>query len=321
MTQEERFFGNPFSDPNITPLRLYLFGLALKTALAQDNPGGKFDGIIAYLDTKLQLLAAEIGDVSTALGQQKGSTITAKGVIAGFIKAMIDNEGFIARQLGGRTVPEYQEFYPQGKTEYDRANKTKMIDLTERVYDAADAHSAEIGTALADELKAFKADWVTAAQTQQTKIESVSDNRTERSAARIDVEIACLEGIHQVAAAFPGNVEKGSSYTPFHLLYPATHHTHTISSGNINAAGFAMAFNKSLTAGWKIKVTNLSDNADLGIKLMPTPIAPDGSMLKVKANKSKIFKAEQLGDLANTYMMIQNLSATNPLLWRAEIIQ
>jgi hypothetical protein len=321
MTQEERFFGNPFASEHVIPARLYLFGLNLRDSMTQDNPGNVFDDNIGLLTSKLGPLQGEIGDVDVALALQKGSTLTVNGVLKDFRSAMSDNEGFIAVEVGGKNTPAFLEFYPNGLTEYSSATKTKMAMLTSRVFEAATAHSAEIGTPLADELKAFKADWITAQNNQSTKKTSVADNRTERSDARVDVEEACLQGIHRIASVYPFDIEKASSYVKFHLLYPANHHTHTKQSGSTNASGFTMAFNKELTGSMKVKVLNLSDNADLRIGLMPTATAPDLAKPVVKANKSKIFNPAELGNLVNPFLMVGNVSDVNPVLWQVEIIE
>lgn len=88
MTQNERFFGNPFSSPEIIPIRLYNFGLNLHAALVADNPSGHFDDEIANVEAKLAALALEISDVDTALTFQLGSTLTVDGVVAAFKSIM-----------------------------------------------------------------------------------------------------------------------------------------------------------------------------------------------------------------------------------------
>lgn len=195
-----------------------------------------------------------------------------------------------------------------------------MTVLTGRVWTAADNNAAAIGTTLADKLKLYKGQWTTARNNQLGKMAVVDDNRTERSQARIELELVLLHAIHRVAYEFVGDIEKGSSYVDFNLLYAQTHHAHKNYSGTIPAGGFAVVVNRSFTDEIKIHGKNTNDNADLRILLLhdTTAIPTTGGKI-IKAGKSKTIKPSAIGSLDDTFLVIVNLSTVNELTWAVEI--
>ncbi len=219
----KKLFINFFDDEDITSPRLSTFAANAVSRFRTNDSANRFPTLIAQLNTAQIALATELSDVSGAVALRKGKTLVVDGVKANFIKRMSTLEGVIANAFGGRETEGFLAFYPAGVDEYSRVTKTNMPTLTKRVLDMAMANATTLGTALTTELKSFENAWKTARNAQQDKKGTVSANRTQRTAARVAVELVLLDMIHQVASAFKGDVAQCGAYFDFSILAVPRH--------------------------------------------------------------------------------------------------
>ena len=207
----------------ITATRLSAFAADTHNRLVAEDRADQFKSLRRSLEASSGTLAKELGDVSGALATQKGKTLTVDGIMDSFKDTMSDLEGVIAHVLGGFGTPAYLGFYPAGVNEYRRATKAALPTLMQRVSEMAGKDAGALGPAMTAQLQSFATDWNKARDEQQQQKGSVAGNRSERSAARIAVELALLSLIHTVAAAFPGDVDTCRRYFDFGLLEAGRH--------------------------------------------------------------------------------------------------
>lgn len=224
MITKEKFFENPFSSDEIIPTRLYTFSTDSIGKFTAANEGNIYDTIIQNLTQASTALGTEIGEVKSTLGVQKGSTFTVDEVIKNFKVYMSDNEGVIAKAVGGKRKAAFIEFYPRGVSEYSNATKTKMTALLKQVFDAAEKYKTNLGAAQTKELKDFTKQYNDARGEQQTQKGSVTGNRTERKTNRELLEIELLKAIYSVGLMYIGDVDKCGSFFNFSLLYAPSRH-------------------------------------------------------------------------------------------------
>jgi hypothetical protein len=220
----QMLFGNFFDDPKIADKFLERYAEDNIAKIKQNNTGGIFNSVLNPLEAAMIPFKAELGDVDTSETQLLGKTQTVDGFIAGFKTFMKDNYINIAGKLGGDKVPAFAEFYPKGKTEYTNITKTKMPTIMSRLKTAATNNSAALGATLTAQLQGFKAQWETARSTQLDKKAALKTNRTDRSMARVTVEMCLLAVVRFVANKYVADVEKCSMFFNFSLLF-GVHHT------------------------------------------------------------------------------------------------
>ena len=138
MITDEKVFGNIFDNEDIIPSRLYLFADDTYGKFTAANKANIYTPILTLLLAPKDALKLEIGEVKSTLGVQKGSTFTVDTVIKGFKLYMSENEGVIAKAVGGKKTATFLEFYPNGVDEYSRATKTKLPALLKQITDAAE---------------------------------------------------------------------------------------------------------------------------------------------------------------------------------------
>jgi hypothetical protein len=219
MITKEKFFENPFDTLDITPSRLFNFSTDVIGKFTAANEGNIYNTIIQQLTQTSDALGSEIGEVKSTLGVQKSSTFTVNEVMKNFKVYMSDNEGVIAKAIGGKRKAAFIEFYPSGLSEYANATKTKMPALLKQVFDAAEKYKTNLGAAQTKELKDFTTQYNEARGEQQTQKGSVTDNRTDRTTNRAALETELLKAIYSVGLMYAGDVAKCGSFFNFSLLY------------------------------------------------------------------------------------------------------
>lgn len=322
MIQNDKLFGNLFDDVHITPSRFLVFARNTLSALTVANTAAQFTALIALITPLINAVAAELGDVDTSLNVQKGSTQTNDQVLNSFAQTMSDEEPFIARAVGGKGSPAYLEFYPGGISEYSKATKTTMETLTHRVNVAATAHAAALGATLTATLQAFENSWLTSRNTQEQQKHTVGGNRNERSTALTAAQLGMLTTIHTVAALYPADVEKCSSFFNFNLLFHQAQHPHQNYGGTLAAQATQQLQNRTLRTGAKITATNTDDNAAYIIWLAATPTtAPPAQPVTVQPAESKVLTPADLGNPDATFLLIKNISKVNEGNYNVEVVE
>jgi hypothetical protein len=313
MIAPEKIFENYFDDVRITTQRFYAFSLDNVGKLTAANGAGDYTTLINLITPLITALGTELGDVSSAEAMLKGKTQTNDQVMAAFRLTMRKKQDVIADLFGGEETEGYIEFYPQGIYEYTNVTKVEMPTLTQRVKTSATTHSGVLGPALTTLLQGFKAQWDTSRSAQELQKGVLSDNRTERTDARIALELAMLEVIHTIAAAFPGEVEQCMSFFSFHLLFKQLHSRLETIEFELPANGRQVVANLTFDTNDVANIHNMDDNSNLLFYTSATadgePVPNEG--LTVKSNKKSRKLISQIGDVNHTFLIVKNLSAVN----------
>ena len=101
-----------------------------------NNGGGEFTTMITDTTTAYTNYFGSITDEDTKFAVQQGLTITMNNAVENFKKAVSQKEG-IVRGNFGKDSSQYQEFFPNGVTEYSQATLQNVEMLMQRFVDAA----------------------------------------------------------------------------------------------------------------------------------------------------------------------------------------
>jgi hypothetical protein len=313
MFSEERLFENFFNDRRIINRRMYDFSFDSLNRLTAANGGGDYTTLITLITPLIVTFGTEIGEVDVALTIQLGKTMTNDQAKAAFGLTMKEKQGVIASALGGFTAPEYLEFYPSGLMEYTEARKSQMPMLTSRVKVAATANSVALGAPLTTLLQSFETLWTNSRTDQEAQKGVVDDNRTERSGARVALELGMLTTVHTIAAKFPGDIDACNNFFAFRMLFPHGHKKTQTFVGDLVPDGGRGIVNATFTDSMVIDIHNPDDNADIIVAIVHTKDSKPGPLAKrVKPHKSLRVKPSELGDITNdTWLVVYNASDVN----------
>lgn len=109
-----------------------------------NNPGGIYDTLITDTVTQYTGYFGALSDKSTQKAVLESKTLSMENSLQTFKSFVSRQEGLI-RSKWGKDAPEYQEFYPQGITEYTNATLSTVEVLMSRYKNAAAEHSADLG--------------------------------------------------------------------------------------------------------------------------------------------------------------------------------
>src|SRR3989304_7573515 len=115
------FFRNFFDTPKISDNNIRKFAEDQLQRMISNNPTGIYNQLITYTTFAYNGYFGAISneDVRTAI--KEGSTIGMNNALKAFRITVSRKEGII-RGTYGKTSEVYQEFYPHGITEYNRAS-------------------------------------------------------------------------------------------------------------------------------------------------------------------------------------------------------
>lgn len=111
--------------------------------LKANNPGGKYNALIAALEAALNRHKASIDQRKWNLVQQEAETILVDEIIADF-KAEVRGRHFDITKKFAESSSAYQRFFPQGVEEYSGANKGNVESLMNRWLSACDYHKEDL---------------------------------------------------------------------------------------------------------------------------------------------------------------------------------
>lgn len=158
-----------------------------------------------------------ITDEITKENIRQGRTIAADVAWEKALDFIRRQEGMV-RSAWGRQSGEYQEFYPNGLDEYNRATKLNKESLLQQYLSAATAHTATLGAPFVADFTALKNDWQAKFTQQQTQIGLVKDASSMTARNRSIVELQLCVNLLRIAAQFAGQPQMVNDFFNQNLL-------------------------------------------------------------------------------------------------------
>jgi hypothetical protein len=207
MINLETLFKNHFNTTKISDDKMQKFADIHLQRLAANNGGGEFTTLITDTTTAYTGYYGTITDEDTKFAVQQGLTITMNNAVEAFKKAVSQKEGIVKGNFG-KDSAEYQEFFPNGASEYSQAILANIEMLMDRFIHAANDHVGVLGIPFLTEFQNYKTDYTAARDAQLQKIAEVADSKTESHQNRDVLELQLHTNLHTIAAMFPGDVDR-----------------------------------------------------------------------------------------------------------------
>jgi hypothetical protein len=207
MINLETLFKNHFDTKEISDDNLKKFSETHIERLNNNNTDGSFTAMItATVAAHVAYFGAMTSEDSLSTVQQ-GATVTINNIVKAFKKAVSQREGLV-RGRWGTEAPQYQEFFPEGLTEYSNGTLANMELLMKRMATATTTYTTELGAEVTTEFTDFLDNFKAARAAQLGKIGGVKGKKVETSVKRDVIEIQLHQNLHKIADKFPGDVPK-----------------------------------------------------------------------------------------------------------------
>lgn len=211
MINLKTFFKNHFDTKEISDDNIRKFTLDNLQRMIANNVNNILDAITnATVDAYDEYFGA-ITDEDTAFALQQGRTKTVDDITEAFKDAVSRQEGLVDSKFG-KGSSEYEEFFPQGITEYRTATRQNMPTLTNRMAVTALKYAAQLGDEFVQIFVDFNTNYIAARKTQLEQKGLVSGDKSQTADNRDVVEIQLMKNLLFTASLHVGEPEKLSVY-------------------------------------------------------------------------------------------------------------
>lgn len=213
-----RYFENPFDNTRISE-NDFLQGVQFHlVSLQVSNQGGIYDTILAQSTPLYDALRNIASARLSEFAQQQGSTVHANQTKNAFLRLVMISEGLIRSTFGGTDTPQYQEFFPRGLTELNRATKHQLDIISQRLVHYASIYLAQLGPQLHADFEAARQAMMSARAAQSTNIAETSVLRHRTRAARKAMAEQLLRNLYTIGLHNTGKPEVVSQFFDLNLF-------------------------------------------------------------------------------------------------------
>lgn len=218
MLDLNRFYVNPFDDPQISDHELRTFTEDHIAKVQAVNTEGEFDGMLTDTGGAFSEYFGNVSSEDIKLALQKSSTTTMNSRWKDFVNYMVDRGEARIADRAGRGSAIYIEFFPVGKTEYHDARIADAHVLAARVKSSADSHAAELGEDFQSTIGVLVDGFTNARNAQVnlkgSKTAAAEDRRVTKSALALQL----FDNLLVLARRHKGDPDKAALYFNQSLL-------------------------------------------------------------------------------------------------------
>ena len=277
------------------------------TGMSENNPGGIYDTLITDTTQAHTNYFGAMTDEATKLAIKEGKTVT-MNIKLNAVKNFVSQQEGLIRSKWGTGTGEYQEFYPQGITEYNRATLASIEQIMDRYENAATAHQVDLGVPFLTDVTTLVTDFKTARQSQLDLMSIVNGKKTETSVKRDVLEIQIMKNLLIIASNNVGNPSVLRNYFDQSLIRPQKQRTY---SDDVLQGETKNVVERSFGEHDEIKASNTGTDV-WKICLSPTAGEACANGMTVNPGEEVTVTASELGDYENNHFLnITNTGASD----------
>lgn len=319
MINLETFFESHFDTPKISDDKMKRFTFDHIQRIISNNGSGVYNTMLNATVNAYNSYFGAINDEDTKEAVQQSRTIIADAFFNQFIKTVQQKEGTI-KGLYGKGSAAYEEFFPHGMSEYDQATKANIEMLMARMVNASTAHQADLGLAFVTIFTDLQSNYHDAYVAQHQQFGTVDASKTVTSVTRDVVEIQVGKNVLTLAIEFFGNPVRVNDFFDQSIIRPDEAGSEVF-EGNVPSAAANLIAEKEWTPDTKLKLEN-KGGTNLRFFLTPAADSPlPVTGVELSANEEKEILASELGDTANRFFRVFNMSESDEGKFKAQIFK
>jgi hypothetical protein len=302
-------FKNHFSTARISDDNLRKFANDHVARITANNTNGQYAQI---LQATTQLAAAYdvlIKQEDSTFATQQGNTLKTDQITEQFKKAVSQREGTVRGEFGVNS-PEYQEFFPNGVTEYSTATRGNIETLLQRITDKSQKYANILGNNLYNIFSALQAQYQVARNEQLVVIGNVDMIKSQVTAAREALEKQMMINILTLGIEFLGNPDRADDFFDQSIIRIKQSKDDGTIEESIAADAVQNIESKGVIDTSEITFENTGITS-LHVGRYEDGVSYNPNIGVIVNPKQKItIKAIGLGSTGNDYLNVKNLSAT-----------
>ena len=208
MINLETLFKNHLNTNRISDDNMKKFAEIHLQSMSSNNGGGEFTQMITDTTAAYTGYYGSITDEDTKYTIQQGLTVTMNNAMEAFKDAVSTKAVHVVLTYYKKESAEYQEFFPEGATEYSHADLGNIEQLMDRMVTAANRHVSDLGIPFLTEMQGYKDAFTSARQAQLAKIGEVKDSKVDSSTTRDALENELMKNILRIAIMYLGDIPR-----------------------------------------------------------------------------------------------------------------
>lgn len=217
MIDERKFFVNHFDTHRISDENIQRYSEAHMHLLATNDPEGRYCSMLEEVtDAHAAYYGSTIDDVVKEAVKQ-GATRRKDEVFGRFQELVRRGEGLV-RAHYGKGSAEYEEFFPYGVTEYNRATMANVGPLMARMVTAGAKHRAVLGKDFVKEFEEIQSEFTDTRREQMDTKGAVTESKADTAATRDVLEARLMQNLLLIAADNIGRPERASQFFDLSIL-------------------------------------------------------------------------------------------------------
>ncbi len=302
-------FKNHFSTARISDDNFRKFANDHVARIKANNTNGQY---AQMLQTTLQLTTdydTLIKQEDSTYATQQGSTLKTDQITEKFKKTISQREGTIRGEFG-IYAPEYQEFFPNGLTEYSTATRANIETLLQRLVDKCQKYSNILGNNLLTIFTNLQNEYQMARNEQLVVIGNVDMIKSQVTVAREALETQIMKNLLALAFEFLGNPDRADDFFDQSIIRSKQSKDDGSIQETIQADVIQNIESKGINDNTQITFEN-KGISQLHLGRYEDATSYDANIgVIINPNQKVSIKAIGLGDTGNNYLNVKNLSTT-----------
>jgi hypothetical protein len=197
----QRFFGIIYQVSYASDTGLLAFASDHRGKLNANNPGGKYDALLAALTAAMADFQERFREEDREVNLRQEMTLRLAAARADALEFIREAEKILAYTY--RASPEVmEEFYPYGMGEYTHATQQELCNLLARFRDAVEKHSGELPPGMPGEIAGLRQDYQAAYDNQKRQKGDVSGMRLASGRSRDALEDQLMRNLYALASDY-----------------------------------------------------------------------------------------------------------------------
>jgi hypothetical protein len=308
MIELAKYFRILFLSPKISRERFKALCKDHIARLNANNPGGIFTAILTAVTNLYNAYFGDMASESLNQAVKEGKTTAMNKSRENLEKNISDGEKLI-RYTYRDNEPFYQEFFPQGVTEYNNADLPTFGTITLRYKDVLTAHAADFPAAFKDEYDTLQGVFVANRSAQLAAKGDVAAEVSDLASSKPALAEQMTKNLLTIALQYVGDESKADVYFDQSIINAAFNGTDTVVESDLDPAETENVFDNTEKPEVTFKMeVNGDGSAFFGFAPDPeTPITLVTGKEVTGDGEAEYFTAAELGFTSEK----KNLNVTN----------
>jgi hypothetical protein len=275
--------------------------------LNANNQNGNLRAILNDTQAAYREFCAAIDTEDQNFATQQASTLEVDAILDEFKKNVSRYEGAVRSEFGIGSK-EYQEFFPQGQSEYALLSKSNAEMLMERMDVLCRKYSGTLSNTMVTLFANYNVNYETLRTQQLQYMANNTVLKSNTAKARTKLELQMCKNLLLIAAENVGNPNILNTYFDQSIFRPNKAKDDGSIEEEISPSGVVVLENKGLREDTEITIKNKSAAIIYVGIYASAGVVDTATAAKIEPNDKRKFIASELGDVAGGFLNARNVS-------------